>query len=432
MRGMRIGISRFLGMSTLLLGLLLVALPGSGVAAENQIQAAESAPHTPVEALKREFGFSTKVAEQRLAVQEYAYPLDTALPEGLGDEFSSIEFDGQTGTFIVRVKSQAGARLVPGIFNEENVPTAPRIEVVGFNADELEARLAEIVHELEDRVKTRDLAVNSMSGHPLVQLGRNATDRTKATVQELLRDDFGSRMKLVDPEEVRPEPTACSGGDCDDLTAGTRFTDNLFYTNFYTCNQGFSGNVVADGRPVILTAGHCLHPVGAPDLNYWYAPRPPGSTNYYAGVAFKWEFHVDTTGDYGLLRPDLVASSWTMVPRFVNWSTSTSTLVNGSFTNDPPQGITICGNGTNSQGGAYLYSICGQINGPVGYSWSLGKFVGAQFTINYPNNPGFSGSPWTMAYGSGGIATGIASSTTSSSYATAVNRIKSTEGLTIP
>ncbi|HTU13582.1 MAG TPA: hypothetical protein VMF31_00155 [Solirubrobacterales bacterium] len=388
-----------------------------------------------IEFYQDEFDLSEKAATHRASAQGYAFPLSSALPESLGEEFTSFEFVPRAGYFNVKVRSADGVKLAERVFDEQNVPVPMQVEVVGFNERELNLHVKELRARFEDEISRHEALVSVEGGRPLISISSELASSGRAKISGALDDRFGTTREIVERNELVGRAEACSNTYCNDIVAG----ENLdgYDPVWLTCSTGFVGRDDL-GRHVVLTAGHCLLP--GPELYRYWRSCYSGKINCgYAGLALRSEFQFNSAGDRGLLRYDEVASNFGIASKYADWNTGNPVVVGSSFVALPPTGIVVCLNAISSDTGQGRQT-CGTItsnnySAPVGATTVNGTLGITGACTDY----GMSGGPWVFDFGGIKVATGthIGSSPGSPAgcgmaSAEPIDRAKAAFGITIP
>jgi Trypsin-like peptidase domain len=251
-------------------------------------------------------------AQQRLMWQEYAGDLAAVLQSALGTRFGGLWIDPSDGDRmkVGVVGSPITVRRYAQRWGLENVTD---VVVVRYPLAFLEAANSDIGNAIV-RVNAGalwplsagiDTASNAVNVH--LPNGKALTPAQKAVVEEAKRRYGGAVRVVLDAERYTAEACSAVWSNCDPPLRGGVQTASTYGGR---CSVGFNVRSHSDGKPYVITAGHCRDNSGHANVETWRA----FFTNLDAHVIGHWHRIIwDSTGDMGIIEVDN-PSGWNPKP----------------------------------------------------------------------------------------------------------------------
>lgn len=309
----------FLGV---LAGLLILPLPAlAAPVAESQPSGSEQVQLrlTEIESYKRDFGVSTEVAEENLAIQQRGAGIVELLKATQGDAYAGVWFDNQTGEFVLPLLPSADRAEVTELLEDIGLGKSFRIQSARYRWAELEAAQKSVTADLrpvssKGLVKTSiDPRRNAVVIHEAQDLaGSAAADLASAATEVAVPTEFRSSDVSRFTPEVRTcntfKPRICSMPLRGGVAMGTVTHlggGGYTFNNLGLCTTGFKaiGNVF--GNRFMLTAGHCVAGGGLD-----WGSETPASTVYEIGTVE--EYNYGASGDWAKIKAN--GSEWDTSP----------------------------------------------------------------------------------------------------------------------
>ncbi len=329
------------------------------------------------------YGVDEAEARRRLDLQRRVRDLDQKLIGSLGRGFAQVWFDNDKGHFVVAV-SPTGSEGVAARVMADLGLEGSRIERRPFNHEQLAASLAALTERLQEETRAGQVAVGMTAGGLEVRVAAGASTRARSEVSAAVKQSAVAPVVTYRPElSLTQSPAAaCTFPYCDTLMAGIRTWSGV------GCTAAFYVGSPVDGRPFMLTAGHCVS-----GGRGWYTCLPGGGACYWAGTEVGG-YYGGGGGDGGVLRVDYSTpyyQYWSIYPGWVNWWNTGISTVRASSTT--VVGSVVC------QNGATTGSACGTVGSTsTAVHYSDGKYLTGMVRVDGTCiNGGDSGGPWTMA-----------------------------------
>jgi streptogrisin C len=343
-------------------------------------------------------GLSIEEAQRRIGWQEPAYQLGEALRQALGDRFGGLWFDEAGGGRVKVGLVGNNAAAARALIEQRKLSAVTDLVPVRHSYNDLEAAnawLSAAIATANQGAATR-LASSMLVHKNVVQLklphGQRLSVAQQQVVDQAKRRLGGAHVLGSWSGRIRSNACGFYGGtfDCDPpLRGGVA----LYRVNSTAaCSTAFYARSRSDGKPYIMTAGHCG---GAGSL--WNAWQPRTGMEHRVGEMWRRSLrNPPDPDDHGIITIDN-PSGWNPRP-WVYVHASSSTV------EDPDYVITrVSGSSIDMRvclSGMRTGTDCGTVDevgflGPGGYA-----------VVDYCDNPGDSGGAVYSTTAARGIHTG--------------------------
>ncbi|MFF2096894.1 putative Ig domain-containing protein [Streptomyces sp. NPDC058202] len=330
--------------------LLLTAGPAIASAGAVQNDApSSSAPAPLVAAMQNDMHLTSTEARSRLAHENEAVHVATALNATLGHRVTSMWFDGRSGRLNAAVTTAADARAV--------TQAGGQAHHVPYSRAELDAVARTVASRAHGVPAVVGWGIDARTSRVEVILDR--TRRTSATERFARR--IGELGDVVRVTTIADAPVQQQG----DVVGGEKWIPG----SESPCSVGFSVNA-AGGAKGFLTAGHCTNDVNQPAY---------GKDGSRLGTSNQGGTHSVNAreGDFGLVSVD--QTGWNVSPTVSGYGSGDVTVTGSA---DGLVGQTVCRSGQTS-------------------GWHCGEITKVNQTVDY-GTVVIDGLSWTNTCSAGG------------------------------
>jgi hypothetical protein len=354
------------------------------------------------------FDVSEEVASERLAIQTMVPNLTTQLTEALGADFGALWFDNANGQWVIDARS-GGVGSAIRLMSNVGLAGHYRIVTVPWNAYELETLRSDLEVELGHA------SVGIAGDHISVHTRQTPTSSERETITQS-RQAFAVAEGITEAPAVETEQLSgnivpnhgsvscgkygfddiAAGGYCNTLLAGDHWYTAIGTTH-YNCTLAWWVSIKEREPkefPSILTAGHCIAPVGT--VAEAKACEPEATSCNEFGLTLTY-YRGEGRGDAGLI--DYYSGlygnpTFPLAAGYWNWWDSGFSPLEYYRLTPPSRGTAICLQGYRTG------SSCGTVKNPDVPVEVEGLTDSNMIEVELTSGTdckGDSGGPWDMA-----------------------------------
>jgi streptogramin lyase len=251
-----------------LLAAMLIAPSTAAVADAPEISRPE------LKGYKEDFGVSTVVAEEHLAIQQRGAGIVEQLEGSLGEDYAGVWFNNESGEFVI--PTVADASQVSHVTQNDQIGAHSHITEARYTWTELEAVQGRLTQSLQPIFKAGLLQseIDPISNSVVLEVASGATKAQEAKIRAAMAKEAPAvALERKPVAQFRVSPFACNATYkvCNrPLRGGVMIEPAAPGSQAPTCSAGFKAIGKEFGNRFMLTAGHC-YATGIQDWSSWDA-----------------------------------------------------------------------------------------------------------------------------------------------------------------
>jgi YD repeat-containing protein len=277
-------------------------------------------------------GIEPEVARADVDLQSHASILNSELDQQLGDAYTGEWFDPATGRVKVGLTSEGYEQTVEQ--DLDNLGLADNADIVTASASwaQLETAAATLGSSLTGLAESGAVSVGIDPSHDAVRVleANSLTAGEKAEVTSATASaSVPTEIVVTGQETLLRRPKGCSEGACGPpLRGGVQIRDE---GADYACTAGYVARGEHDGKPYLLTAGHCIYESKTGGVGHEWATKTPGlfefpeigkAVSYVDGQHQSVPGGTTSKGDAGLIEIHNTVYSRALAPLVIQYGNS--------------------------------------------------------------------------------------------------------------